>query len=239
MSNPENLLKCCTIPPLGNSDHQGISVSVKWNVSSKKLITKSRLIWRYKYADFTEACNLLEQINWDDIFANCSNVNAAVEMFQTHFLHIMSLTIPRSNIREKHNIPWLSKDIIQAMRKRNNLYKKLKRSNNDYLSKAYLKSRNRVVAMLRSAKNKYFRSLCGASSSDFWKSVKFLNKNSITIPSLTLPNGDVAMAPAAKANALNVFFASCFNQSCSPLSVHVLVKQRSEGSMEYTRGQSN
>ena len=28
------------------------------------------------------------------------------------------------------------------------------------------------------------------------------------------------MAPAAKANALNVFFASCFNQSCSPLSVH-------------------
>ena len=74
--------------------------------------------------------------------------------------------------------------------------------------------------MLRSAKNKYFPSLCGASSSDFWKSVKFLNKNTITIPSLTLPNGDVAMTPAAKANALNVFFASCFNQSCSPLSLH-------------------
>ena len=30
---------------------------------------------------------------------------------------------------------------------------------------SHSKSRNRVVAMLRSAKNKYFRSLCGASSS--------------------------------------------------------------------------
>ncbi len=58
LSQPSQLLKCATIPPLGNSDHQGISVKLKWRVSSKQLTSNQRTVWRYKYADFRGACSL-------------------------------------------------------------------------------------------------------------------------------------------------------------------------------------
>ena len=93
------------------------------------------------------------------------------------------------------------------MRRRNCLYKKLKRSNSTSLSKAYSKCHN----------------LTGASTSDFWKAVKNLNSDTISIPNLNLPDGNVATTPVDKANALNFFFQSYFNCSCPPLSCHNLL----------------
>jgi len=63
LSQPSQLLKCSTIPPLGNSDHYGIFIALQWRVFSKRSASNSRSIWRYKYADFERACFLLDAIN--------------------------------------------------------------------------------------------------------------------------------------------------------------------------------
>ena len=100
------------------------------------------------------------------------------------------------------------------------MYKELRQANNDSVSRLYSRARNRVTAMLRYAKKNYFHRLKDANNADLWKAIKHLNKNPTTIPNLNLHNGEVATTPVDKANALNLFFASCFNQSSPPLSRH-------------------
>ncbi len=113
LSQPNRLSYCSTIPPLENSDHQGVSVKLKWRVSSKQLTAKSRTIWRYKYADFRSACHLLDKTNWDQILPEY--VNTAWDLWQQEF---MELSIPKSTLRKRSNLPWLNKSIVQAIRRR-------------------------------------------------------------------------------------------------------------------------
>ena len=66
---------------------------VKWKVSARKYATGSRQVWRYRHADFDKACCLLEKVNWVTELADCSDVNDAINVFHSHFLHVMLLKV--------------------------------------------------------------------------------------------------------------------------------------------------
>lgn len=108
----------------------------------------------------------------------------------------------------------LNKKLIQSIRKRNKVFKQAKTSG-DYSK--YKVVRNQTVQQLRSAKRSYLAQLNPRDPKSFWKTVKFLNKNQNTIP--TLSQGDiVASTSTDKANMLNEFFSSCFNTDFPPLT---------------------
>ena len=65
MSEPSMLQSCDTIPPLSNSDHLGITVTLK-RKPAKAEKTKGRLIWRYSFADWMKACQIVAQTVHDD-----------------------------------------------------------------------------------------------------------------------------------------------------------------------------
>ena len=82
---------------------------------------------------------------------------------------------------------------------------------------AYKHARNRVTSQLRQAKKEYFCNLNTSSTKQFWKTIKVLNKQGASIGSLT--HGDTTcMSNEDKADAFNVFFSSCSNSSCPPIS---------------------
>ena len=59
ISTPEKLKECSIIPPISNSDHNGLIL--KW---SRKLLPyyakpTSRTVWKYSHADFEKANELL------------------------------------------------------------------------------------------------------------------------------------------------------------------------------------
>ena len=83
----------------------------------------------------------------------------------------------------------------------------------------YRAARNRITAMLRLCKAKYFRKLRYRKSKDFWKSVKLLNKDDCSIPTL-LSNGAEIVDNCEKASLLNSFFYNCFNTKSPPLAVN-------------------
>ena len=59
MSEPSILQSCDIVPPLSNSDHMGIAVTLNRRpVKAEK--TKGRLIWRYSFADWMKACQLID-----------------------------------------------------------------------------------------------------------------------------------------------------------------------------------
>ena len=71
--------------------------------------------------------------------------------------------------------------------------------------------------MLYKAKLEYFKHLNPNNPKQFWKTVKFINKKQSVIPELVLDD-KIARSDKEKAEALNAFFTSCFNHSCSPIT---------------------
>ena len=113
----------------------------------------------------------------------------------------MNKCIPKATIPPRRNRPWLSKRLIQAIRKKNILYKRAKITSD--FSK-YKSHRNRVTRELRNAKKAFFRKLNPKHSREFWKVYKALSSSSSTIPVLT--SGDsIARTNKEKAELLNKF----------------------------------
>ena len=57
-----------------------------------------------------------------------SNIQISWSHFKTTFLDIMEQCIPRAVLPNRKNLPWLNKEIIQLIRKRNLCFKKAHRS---------------------------------------------------------------------------------------------------------------
>ena len=115
----------------------------------------------------------------------------------------------------RHNLPWLNKGIIQAIKRRNYLFKKAKTSAVN--EQKYRQARNKVVSLLRSAKKEYFSSLNPRKSKQFWKSIKVVNRHNSTIPVLSQGPRTLS-SDQEKADALNSFFSQCFNHTLPPLT---------------------
>ena len=119
VSEPSLLNTCDTIPPLSNSDHREILMELSQNsVKAKK--SQGRLIWRYSYADWDKACELIDEFNWDSILSE--NIELPWELWHKQFMSVMVQSIPNRVIPTRRNLPWLNKW--------NQLFKKAKRTGN-------------------------------------------------------------------------------------------------------------
>ena len=124
----------------------------------------------------------------------------------------MQSSIPITTLPPRRNRPWLTKKLMQAIRRRNALYKRAK-ATNDFTK--YRQYRNKIVNYLRSAKQAYFGKLNPRKPKEFWKACKILSKTS-SIPVLT-NNNSTAYTNVDKAELLNSFIVACFNRSHTPL----------------------
>ena len=96
--------------------------------------------------------------------------------------------VPHRRLPPRHNLPWLSKSLVQLMKRRNMLFSRSKRSKKKSDFEKYKKLRNRVTTQLRDAKTSFFRQINPRDTKKFWKSVKYLNKNQSSIPVLSQGN---------------------------------------------------
>ena len=103
------------------------------------------------------------------------------------------------------------------MRRRNTLFRRAKKSGNPLHFAKFKHARNKVVSDMHCAKAEYFRKLNPSNSKQFWKSLKYLNKQSSSIPTLN-HNGSEYCTDPEKANVLNSYFNKCFNHTVPPIS---------------------
>ena len=215
LSDLSHLQSCVTLPPLSSSDHLGVSLALKWKTREKSHLTKPRRIWMYKNANFPKARELIQATNWEAVLSD--DVDISTELWIKKFLEIMEECIPRQNLPKKKNLPWLTKNIVKHMRKRNDIFRKAKKSKLTSHFTKYRRLRNEVTSMLRLAKQKYFSSLMFADTKKFWKTVKVVKKQKDSIPALH--EGAIhATTDADKANMLNNYFSRCWNYSEPQLS---------------------
>ena len=136
---------------------------------------------------------------------------------ESSWIYIISMCIPQQTVKSRRNVPWLTKNIIRHMRKRNAAFHATKRSNKPEVAAKYKRLRNTVVKMLREAKNSHLNRLNVGSKKQFWKAVKVLSKQQSTIPTLHYQEA-TAETNYEKAAMLTEYFSSCFNTSVPPLS---------------------
>ena len=210
VSDPQLVRSCFTIPPLSNSDHCGLNIEL--NLKTIPKASKRRTVWRYCHADWEKAHRLIEGTNWDSLL-DPEDINTSWKNWSAKFLEIMQSSIPTTTLPPRRNRPWLTKKLVQAIRRRNALFKEAK-ATNDFTK--YRQYRNKIVNYLRSAKQAYFGKLNPRKPKEFWKACKLLNKTFSSIPVLT-NNNSTAYTNVDKAELLNSFFVSCFNKLHMPL----------------------
>ena len=100
------------------------------------------------------------------------------------FFNIMDKCIPKSVLPPKRrNCPWLTKQLVQVIRKRNTLLKGAKISGDCC---KYNRFQNKPFSQLRLAKKAFFQKINPKQPKEFWKACKLFYKSSkSSIPSLT------------------------------------------------------
>ena len=210
LSSPELLYSTTVLPPVGSSDHNSISVSLKLPSRHHTTNHASKSVWNYKKANISLAKELLKGL---PLATESEDIDVFWNRWSTSFLSVMKRCIPTRSAHLNRSIPWIDSDIRHDIRLRERLYKRFKSSKClDWYDK-YKTIRNQVVSKIRAAKQVFFQNLASkrCDSKKFWsimRSLKFSNSNH----SMTLSNVSASStSDPDKAMMFNSFFASCFN----------------------------
>ena len=215
ISDPSKLSSCAVIPPLGTSDHNGLHLKLKWK-KTNPIRNKQRKVWRYKHADFEAANTMLESVDWSELLAG--DINQTWTAWRQKFMDVMEKCIQLATLPDKRNLPWLNIELTKSMKARNLAYKKAKRSRSPHDWNVYKKKRNILANKLKQAKQKFFSNLDPSNPKTFWKTAKVVTKKDTRIPQLQSDGTGLITDNCDKANTLNDYFSTCFNNSVPPLS---------------------
>ena len=111
---------CSVQPPVPGSDHN--SVLLRLNKTTSK--SHHRKIWLYKKADFDEANSTLQCLSADSFPSE--DVYTLWSQWLDFFMNTMSQTIPSQVIKHRHSLPFLTKDLKKAVKRKLKLFKQAK-----------------------------------------------------------------------------------------------------------------
>ena len=89
VSQVTQLKQCEVIPPIANSDHNGLMLQWAWKQPGNRNKTKPRQIWRYTQGDFERANNILSSVDWDQLI-DPTDVNQSLLNWEQYFMNVMN-----------------------------------------------------------------------------------------------------------------------------------------------------
>ena len=124
LSSSELLSSIKVLPPVGSSDQNSISVSLKLPSRHHATNRPSKTIWNYKKANVSLAKELLKGL---PLAIESEDVDVFWNRWSTSFLSVMRC-IPPKSVHLNRPIPWIDSDIRHDIRLRERLYKRFKSS---------------------------------------------------------------------------------------------------------------
>ena len=109
-------------PPLGNSDHVVVSVSIDFPLNAKEDTPFHRMAYDYSRTDWDGLRDHLRDVPWEDIFK--LSASAAASEF-CGWVHVgIDVYIPHRKYQVKpHSSPWFSADCAAAIVHRNHFFR--------------------------------------------------------------------------------------------------------------------
>jgi len=82
-------------------------------------------------------------LDLEEVFVH-NDIQQSWSNLKTASLNIMESCIPKAVLPTRHNIPWLNKEIVQAIRKRNLYFRRARKSGNRDDQEKFKQLRNKV-----------------------------------------------------------------------------------------------
>ena len=101
ISSDASICFTMAFPPLGNSDHVVVSVSIDFPINSKQDTLFHHVAYDYSCADWNDLCSHLRDVPWEDIF-KLSASDATSEL-----MYIYLIVSIKSNLSHLHGFQQL------------------------------------------------------------------------------------------------------------------------------------
>ena len=211
-------------PPLGNSDHVVVSVSIDFPTNSQQDAPFHRIAYDYSRADWDGLHDHLRYVPWEDIFK--LSASAAASQFGSQVG--IDVYIPHRKYQVKsHSSPWFSAAFPATIVHRNHFFRLYQREKSSDSKVKFRQASNCCKRVLEAAKLTYANKIKESVTSqklgscDFWRIANsVLNKGKSAIPPLF--NGPEVLSSAsdkAKLFAENFYLNSNLDDSGVSLPV--------------------
>ena len=226
LSSDASICSTMAFPPLGNSDHVVVSVSIDFPVNSKQDAPFHRVAYDYSRADWDGLRDHLRDVPWEDIFK--LGASTAASEFCEWVQVGIDVYIPHGKYQVKsHSSPWFSAACAAAIVHRNHFFRLYQQNKSSESKVKFRQASNHCKRVLETAKLAYATKTKESITSqklgsrDFWRIANsVLNKGKSAIPSLF--NGPEVLSSASdKAKLFAKNFSKNSNLDDSGISLPV------------------
>ena len=141
-------------PPLGNSDHVVVSVSIDFPVNSKQDAPFHCVAYDYSRADWDGLHDHLRDVPWEDIFK--LGASTAASEFCEWVQVGIDVYIPHRKYQVKpHSSPWFSAACVAAIVHRNHFFRLYQQNKSSESKVKFRQASNRCKRVLETAKLAY------------------------------------------------------------------------------------
>ena len=154
ISSDASICSTMAFPPLGNSDHVVVSVSIDFPINSKQDIPFHRVAYDYSCADWDGLRDHLRDVPWEDIF-KLGAFGAASEFCEWVQVGI-DVYIPHRKYQVKpHSSPWFSAACAAAIVHRNHFFRLYQQNKSCESKVKFRQASNHCKRVLEAAKLAY------------------------------------------------------------------------------------
>jgi len=215
---PDHCNTCDVVP--GISDHEAVYSEFKFCAVRHK--QAARQIPLYSKADWVGYSNHLETHLNNMMSEDMSRVTAddLWKQFKEAIHSGTAKFVPHKTARSTNRKPWINRDTRKLIRQRNRSYVKQRSSGSKKDQDRYRELKHRTQKRIRQDYWRYLEDVVTpsegkdtqAATKKFWSFIKHSRQDSVGIPDLKDPLGEVHSTPLGKAQALNHQFASVFSK---------------------------
>ena len=120
------------------------TVSFEFHASTKATHKIKRTVYDYRNGDFDGLRGALEALNLCNLIQDSDDINLDRTYWKDAFMSAVSDFIPKKKIKEKNTPPWITSEIIHALRKEEAARSKLKKSPTDHQRQKYRELRTKA-----------------------------------------------------------------------------------------------
>ena len=192
------------LPPLGNSDHVCLRFDFNVNISSNKY---TRPCYKLNSGNYDYMRSLLDGIDW--YVMNDMTPEEAWQYFSSNFNTIIDRAVPKSSNKVKYKNVYINKEVIRLRKKKLECWSQYCITLDPIDYARFAQERNRLRSFTRKLRYNYETLLANGIKDypkAFWHYINSKLKTRLSVESLYLDNGNVAVTDQDKADALNTYF---------------------------------
>jgi hypothetical protein len=205
---PERILEVREEGRLGKSDHSILVVEVSVGKGEEK---KEEVKYDWRGADWQEMHSLLRERKWQQEI-RAADTEKAWNIFAEKIKEVTEKCVPVKRKRNVNRPPWMTQEILRAIRKRKRVWAKVKGK----ADQAEYKAQEKITRnLIRNAKKKFERKLAdggGQNKKPFYAYVKTKTKARQSVGPLKDKRGKTVTENIAMADLLNKTFGEAFTR---------------------------